>query len=109
MPGPREQYLPRLARGELLAAWGLTEPGSGSDAAALRTRAERRGEEWVLNGSKAFITNASVGGVAVVMARTEPGRSSEGISAFMLEKGMPGFSAAGRIASSDCTPPTRRS
>ena len=89
----RERYLPRLARGELLAAWGLTEPGSGSDAAALRTRAERRGEEWVLNGSKAFITNASVGGVAVVMARTDPEKKSRGISAFVLEKGMPGFSA----------------
>jgi len=89
----RERYLPRLARGELLAAWGLTEPGSGSDAAALRTRAERRGEEWVLNGSKAFITNASVGGVAVVMARTDPEKKSRGISAFVLEKGMSGFSA----------------
>ena len=89
----REQYLPRLARGEVLGAWGLTESGSGSDAAALRTRAERRGREWVLNGEKAFITNASVGGVAVVMARTDPEKKSRGISAFVLEKGMPGFSA----------------
>jgi alkylation response protein AidB-like acyl-CoA dehydrogenase len=89
----KERYLPPLARGEVLGAWGLTEPGSGSDAAALRTRAERRGDEWVLNGSKAFITNASVGGVAVVMARTDPEKKSRGISAFVLEKGMPGFTA----------------
>ena len=62
-------------RGEVLGAWGLTEPGSGSDAAALRTRAEERRGQWVLNGSKAFITNASVGGMAVVMARTDPEQS----------------------------------
>src|SRR3989441_996840 len=66
----KRRYLPRLASGEVLGAWGLTEPGSGSDAAALRTRAEWRDGEWVLNGSKAFITNASVGGIAVVLART---------------------------------------
>ena len=66
----KQKYLPRLASGEVLAAWGLTEPGSGSDAAALSTRAEARDGGWVLNGEKAFITNGSVGGVAVVMART---------------------------------------
>jgi len=92
-PAQRKTYLPRLASGEVLGAWGLTEPGSGSDAAALATRAEERAGEWVLNGSKAFITNASVGGVAVVMARTDPEERSKGISAFVLEKGMPGFSA----------------
>jgi alkylation response protein AidB-like acyl-CoA dehydrogenase len=92
-PEQKQRWLPPLARGERLAAWGLTEPGSGSDAAALRTRAERRGEAWVLNGSKAFITNASVGTTAVVMARTDPARGTKGISAFVLEKGMPGFSA----------------
>ena len=89
----KRTYLPRLASGEVLGAWGLTEPGSGSDAAALQTRAELRGGEWILNGSKAFITNASVGGIAVVIARTDPGKGSRGISAFVLEKGMPGFSA----------------
>src|SRR2546425_1751963 len=89
----KRTYLPRLASGEVLGAWGLTEPGSGSDAAALQMRAELRGGEWILNGSKAFITNASVGGIAVVLARTEPGKGSRGISAFVLEKGMPGFSA----------------
>ena len=92
-PRQKAKYLPPLARGEVLGAWGLTEPGSGSDAAALRTRAERAGDAWVLNGSKAFITNASVGGTAVVMARTDPERKSKGISAFIVEKGTPGFSA----------------
>src|SRR5438876_9987924 len=89
----KRTYLPRLASGEVLGAWGLTEPGAGSDAAALQTRAELRGGEWILNGSKAFITNASVGGIAVVIARTDPGKGSRGISAFVLEEGLPGFSA----------------
>src|SRR4029077_15139246 len=73
--GSKEQkaaYLPRLARGESLGAWGLTEPGSGSDAAAMRSRAVAEGDYFVLNGSKAFITNASVAGVTVVMAVTDP-------------------------------------
>ena len=89
----KARYLPPLATGQVLGAWGLTEPGSGSDAAALRTRAELRDGVWTLNGSKAFITNASVGGTAVVMARTDPEKKSKGISAFILKKGMPGFSA----------------
>jgi alkylation response protein AidB-like acyl-CoA dehydrogenase len=90
----KQRWLPRLAAGDVLAAWALTEPGSGSDAAALRTRAEARDGGWVLNGSKAFITNASVGGVAVVMARTDPDKKSKGISAFVVPKGTPGFRAA---------------
>ena len=90
----KARYLPLLASGRTLGAWGLTEPGSGSDTAALVTRADARDGGWVLNGSKAFITNASVGGIAVVMARTDPDRRSRGISAFVLEKGMPGFSAS---------------
>ncbi len=92
-PEQKARYLPPLASGQVLGAWGLTEPGSGSDAAALRTRADFRDEGWVLNGSKAFITNASVGGTAVVMARTDAEKKSKGISAFVLDKGMPGFSA----------------
>jgi alkylation response protein AidB-like acyl-CoA dehydrogenase len=92
-PDQKRKYLPALARGEILGAWGLTEPGSGSDAAALRTRAVPAGDEWILNGSKAFITNASVGRTAVVMARTDPGQGSRGISAFIVEGGTPGFSA----------------
>jgi alkylation response protein AidB-like acyl-CoA dehydrogenase len=94
--GSREQkaaYLPRLARGEALGAWGLTEPGSGSDAAAMRSRAVAEGDHFVLNGSKAFITNAGVAEIAVVMAVTDPTRGSKGISAFILERGAPGFTA----------------
>ena len=89
----KARYLPALASGAVLGAWGLTEPGSGSDAAALQTRAELRDRVWILNGSKAFITNASVSGTTVVMARTDPDRKSKGISAFIVEKGTPGFSA----------------
>jgi alkylation response protein AidB-like acyl-CoA dehydrogenase len=91
-PEQKRRYLPPLASGQGLGAWGLTAPGSGSDAAALVTRAELRGGEWVLNGSKAFITNASVASTAVVMARTDGGRS-RGISAFVVERGAPGFTA----------------
>ncbi len=95
-PEQKRRWLPRLATGEVLGAWGLTEPGSGSDAAALRTRAAPCDGGWVLDGSKAFITNASVGGLAVVMARTEPEKAgARGISAFVVEKDTPGF-AAGR-------------
>ena len=89
----KARYLPALARGETLGAWGLTEPGSGSDAAAMRSRAVRDGGHFLLDGSKAFITNASVAGVAVVMAVTTPERRQKGVSAFILERGMPGFTA----------------
>ena len=89
----KQAYLPRLARGETLGAWGLTEPGSGSDAVAMKSRAVRDGDHFVLDGSKAFITNAGVADVAVVMAVTDPARGSRGISAFILEKGWPGFTA----------------
>jgi alkylation response protein AidB-like acyl-CoA dehydrogenase len=92
-PEQKQKYLPRLASGKALGAWGLTEPGSGSDAAAMKTRAAREGEHWVLNGTKAFITNAGVAEIAVVMAVTNPARGKKGVSAFILEKGMPGFAA----------------
>ena len=94
--GSKEQkaaYLPRLARGEALGAWGLTESGSGSDAAAMQSRAVPDGSRFILNGGKAFITNAGVAELAVVMAVTDPVRGNKGISAFVLEKGLPGFSA----------------
>jgi len=91
-PDQQAAYLPRLARGEALGAWGLTEPGSGSDAAAMKTRAERDGDAWVLRGTKAFITNASVADVLVIMAVTDAARGHRGISAFILERGMPGLS-----------------
>jgi hypothetical protein len=91
-PEQKARYLPPLAAGRVLGAWALTEPGSGSDAAALRTRAELRGDTWVLNGSKAFITNASVASTVVVMARTEAEPRGRGVSAFILDKDIPGFS-----------------
>ncbi len=88
----KRRWLVPLAKGEQLAAWGLTEPGSGSDAAALATTAVRRGGGWVLNGSKTFITQGSVGDVFVILARTDPAKAQKGITAFVLEKGMKGFS-----------------
>jgi alkylation response protein AidB-like acyl-CoA dehydrogenase len=87
----KARWLPPLARGERLAAWGLTEPGSGSDAAAMRSTAVRRGDGWVLNGTKTFITQGTVGDVFVVLARTDPERGAKGITAFLLEKGTKGF------------------
>jgi alkylation response protein AidB-like acyl-CoA dehydrogenase len=92
-PEQKAAYLPRLARGEALGAWGLTEPGSGSDAAAMRSRAVPDRDHFVLNGSKAFITNAGVAEITVVMAVTDPARGNKGISAFILERGVPGFTA----------------
>ena len=88
----RRRYLPKLASGEWLGAWGLTEPGSGSDAAGMKSTAVRKGDHWVLNGSKMFITQGTVGQVFVVLALTEAGRRQKGITAFILERGMPGFS-----------------
>ncbi len=88
----KRRWLPGLASGERLAAWGLTEPGSGSDASAMLTTAARRGGRWVLNGSKTFITQGSVGDVFVVLARTDPGKAQKGVTAFVLERGAKGFS-----------------
>ena len=88
----RQRWVPPLARGEKLAAWGLTEPGSGSDAAGLLSTAVRKGDGWLLNGSKMFITQGTVGHTFVVLARTSPGKAQKGITAFVLEKEMKGFS-----------------
>ena len=82
----KQKYLVPLAQGEQLGAWALTEPGSGSDAAALTTVAERRGDRYVLNGTKSFITQATVAGIYVVMARTDRTEERHGISAFVLER-----------------------
>jgi alkylation response protein AidB-like acyl-CoA dehydrogenase len=87
----RQRWIPPLASGEKLAAWALTEPGSGSDAAGMRTTAERRGDAWVLNGSKTFITQGTVGDTFLVLAKTDAARKQHGITAFVLERGMPGF------------------
>jgi alkylation response protein AidB-like acyl-CoA dehydrogenase len=92
----KERYLPRLASGEWLPAYALTEPGSGSDAAAMRTEARREGDEYVLNGSKRFITNAGVADLYVVFAKTDARTGHEGISAFIVEGNAPGFEV-GRI------------
>lgn len=92
----KQKYLVSLAQGEVLGAWGLTESGSGSDAAGLKTAATRENGHWILNGTKAFITNGSVAGTYVVMAVTDRARGSKGISAFILERGTPGFRPGGR-------------
>jgi alkylation response protein AidB-like acyl-CoA dehydrogenase len=87
----RRKYVPKLASGEWLGSWGLTEPGSGSDASAARTTAVRKGDNWVLNGNKTFITNAHYADVAVVIAVTDRTKGTHGLSAFIVEKGTPGF------------------
>ncbi len=85
------RYIPKLATGEWLAAWGLTEPGSGSDAAGARTTAVRKGNGWVLNGTKTFITNGGHADVVVVIAVTDKTQGTHGLSAFIVEKGTRGF------------------
>jgi alkylation response protein AidB-like acyl-CoA dehydrogenase len=91
----KERWLVPLARGEKLGAWALTEPDAGSDAAGTRTTASREGDSWVLNGTKTFITHGASADVMVVMASTTRSRGAKGISAFVVERGAPGF-AAGR-------------
>lgn len=88
----KKRYLPKLASGEWIAAYALTEAGSGSDAAgSMRTRAEKRGGKYILNGQKIWITNGSVADVVCVFAVTDPAKGPNGISAFIIEKGFPGF------------------
>jgi len=88
----KSRYVPDLASGKALGAWGLTEPGSGSDSGGMRTAAVKKGSHWILNGSKTFITQGSVGSTYVIMAVTDPARGKKSISAFILDKGMKGFS-----------------
>ena len=88
----KAKWLPRLATGQIVGAWGLTETGTGSDAGGMHTTAILDGDDWVLNGSKNFITHAITGEVAVVIARTGEKGDSHGMSAFVVEKGTPGFS-----------------
>src|SRR6267378_2150300 len=114
----KDRYLPRLASGEWLCAYALTESGSGSDSAAMRTTARRDGDEYVLNGSKRFITNAGVANLYTVFAKTDPARGHPGISAFVVESDAPGFevtrlepkmgisgSTTGELAFEDCRIP----
>ncbi|WP_237390279.1 acyl-CoA dehydrogenase family protein [Fulvivirga sediminis] len=89
----KQTYLPKLATGEWIGAWGLTEPNTGSDAANMRTVAKEEGDFYVLNGAKNFITHGKSGNVAVVIARTGEVGDSHGMTAFIIEKGTPGFSA----------------
>ncbi len=84
----KQKYLPRMARGEVIGCFGLTEPHGGSDPANMKTHAKRRGKDWVINGSKMWITNGTIANVAVVWAMTE-----EGIRGFLVDKGTPGFAA----------------
>jgi acyl-CoA dehydrogenase len=92
-PAQKALYLPKLAAGEIVASFALTEPGSGSDAASLTTSAVKTGDVYVLNGTKRYITNAPEAGIFTVMARTDPARQGAGaISAFIVERGTPGLS-----------------
>ncbi|ACU58786.1 acyl-CoA dehydrogenase family protein [Chitinophaga pinensis] len=88
----KQRYLPKLASAEWIGAWGLTEPNTGSDAMNMKCVARREGDEWVLNGTKCWITHGKSGDVAVVIARTGDVRDSHGMSAFVVERGTPGFS-----------------
>src|ERR1700736_5878098 len=114
----RRRYLPKLATGEWIGCWSLTEPEAGSDAAGTRTRAVKDKSCWVINGGKTFTTNAQYADVCVAMAVTDRAASSHGISAFILETGIPGFkvgkkenklgmraSATGEVLFSDCKLP----
>src|SRR6202030_2336129 len=111
----RKRYLPKLAAGEWLGCWSLTEPEAGSDAAGTRTAAVRQGDCWVLNGAKTFTTNAHYADVCVAMAVTDRGEAQHGISAFIIDKGTAGFragkkedklglraSATGEVIFNDC-------
>ena len=98
----KQTWVPRLATGELVGCMGLTEPAAGSDAASIRTRAVRRGDSWVLNGSKIFITNGSIADVAVIYAKTDPEAGHQGISAFIVEKGTPGFTVSRNLHKMGC-------
>lgn len=89
----KKKYLPKLASGEWIGAWGLTEPNTGSDAMRMKTTAVKEGSEWVINGAKNWITHGLSGDVAVVLVRTGELLDSHGITAFIVEKGTPGFSA----------------
>ena len=93
----KEKYLPPMIAGEKVGALGLTEPNAGSDAMSLRTRAVKKGDKYVLNGSKIFITNGPVADILLVYAKTEPDLGAKGISAFIVEKDFPGFSVSRKL------------
>ena len=93
----KERYLPRLVSGEHVGALAMSEPGAGSDIVSLRTKAERKGDRYVLNGTKMWITNGSEADVLVAYAKTDPNAGSKGITAFLVEKGMKGFTVAQKL------------
>ena len=93
----KEKYLTPLAKGEKLGGWCLTEPGSGSDASGLKTTAVKKGDHYLLNGSKTFITQGSVGNIFVVLAKTDPEKGTKGISAFIVEAGWDGVSSGEKM------------
>lgn len=104
----KKKYLPVLATGEKLGAWCLTEPGSGSDALGMKTTAVKKGDRWILNGSKAFVTQGSVAETYVILARTDKSKGSRGVTGFVVEKGWKGFVAGKKenkmgLCSSDTT------
>src|SRR5262249_37411287 len=88
----RQTYLPKICSGEWVGAFGLTEPGSGSDAAAMKTSAVKNGDKWILNGSKMFITNAPIAKVFIIFAATDKTARNRGISTFIVERDYPGLS-----------------
>ena len=91
----KQKYLPKLASAEWIGAWGLTEPNTGSDAGNMRTVAVKDGDYYIINGAKNFITHGKSGDVAVVIVRTGEVGDSHGMTAFIIEKGVPGFSSGG--------------
>jgi len=93
----KKKYLTPLAKGEKLGAWCLTEPGSGSDASGMKTTAVKKGNKWVLNGSKIFITQGSVGSIYVVLAKTDPDKETKGISAFIVERDWDGVEPGNKM------------
>ena len=95
--GQKQRYLPKLVSGEHVGARAMSEPGAGSDVVSMKTRAEKKGDRYVLNGSKMWITNCDEADVAVIYAKTDPDAGSRGISTFIVEKGFPGFSVAQKL------------
>jgi alkylation response protein AidB-like acyl-CoA dehydrogenase len=93
----KQQYLPRLASGEWIGGYGQTEPGAGSDVAAIATRAQKKGDYWILNGTKTFITNGPIGNLFVILATVDPSLGHKGITAFLVERTFEGFSAGRQL------------
>jgi alkylation response protein AidB-like acyl-CoA dehydrogenase len=98
----KKKFLRRLTSGEMLGAYGLTEPNSGSDAGGMQSRAVRNGNDWVLNGQKAWMTNGGVAGLYTVAASTDPAQKTRGITAFLLEKGQPGITIGAEYEKLGC-------